>query len=117
MNPLCEDRENRHCQLRPFRITILGDDSKGTKMGSSENLGFDEGRTKLSVHTYPLPVTANRLRHCRRKTGEEPRFAPRPRLLTFAASILSSSHFSSPMPSKSQNDKPKSNPSPFNPFS
>ncbi|KAF1870850.1 hypothetical protein Lal_00030160 [Lupinus albus] len=38
MNPLCEDRENRHCQLRPFRITILGDDSKGTKMGSSENL-------------------------------------------------------------------------------
>ncbi|KAE9584396.1 hypothetical protein Lalb_Chr07g0190731 [Lupinus albus] len=42
MNPLCEDRENRHCQLRPFRITILGDDSKGTKMGSSENLGFDE---------------------------------------------------------------------------
>ncbi|KAF1870818.1 hypothetical protein Lal_00030127 [Lupinus albus] len=38
MNPLCEDRENRHCQLRPFRITIIGDDSKGTKMGSSENL-------------------------------------------------------------------------------
>ncbi|KAE9619560.1 hypothetical protein Lalb_Chr02g0154531 [Lupinus albus] len=42
MNPLCEDRENRHCQLRPFRITILGDDSKGTKMGSSENPGLSE---------------------------------------------------------------------------
>ncbi|KAE9605109.1 hypothetical protein Lalb_Chr07g0191091 [Lupinus albus] len=49
MNPLCEDRENRHCQLRPFRITILGDDSKGTKMGSSENPGLSEGKPPNSL--------------------------------------------------------------------
>ncbi|KAF1877977.1 hypothetical protein Lal_00039784 [Lupinus albus] len=54
MNPLCEDRENRHCQLRPFRITILGDDSKGTKMGSSENPGLSEGQNWVFTQPWEL---------------------------------------------------------------